>query len=225
MTCHNCRIECRKRTDRQRPPAVPVHCSAEGVYLKPATTPVTGMYLARREGRAGPANACSKATAFRASSALPAFTTERFSSCWCSPVKKCERIMAEKIRNVEVRDVECRRTLVLHRQESKSVSARRRSEPGRLLHVRCDRAPYQAGAEHRHGQSATSEPPMFSLRACAWRPPASTSRSPRTASRPTVPRSPRRCTTVATSRSSSRSTASQRRRRPLQPRRSSSPWR
>jgi IS1 family transposase len=50
---------------------------------------------------------CSKEIACPASSASLAYITPLFLNSWFLLARKCERVMAEKIRNVEVRDVEC----------------------------------------------------------------------------------------------------------------------
>ena len=67
--------------------------------------------------------------------------------------EKCERIMAEKILNVRVRDVECDEVWSFIGKKAKARPSRRRSEPWRLLHVRGHRTAYQTGAQHRDGQA------------------------------------------------------------------------
>jgi IS1 family transposase/transposase-like protein len=105
MTCHNCRIECRKfgkRKDRQRFQCTQCH----KVFTEPREDNLNGMYLPVEKAEIVlklllEGNSVS--------------TVERITEVHHTTIlkllvlagEKCERIMATKVRNVEVRDVEC----------------------------------------------------------------------------------------------------------------------
>ena len=105
MTCHSCRIECRKfgkRKDRQR-----FQCTqCRKVFTEPREDHLDGMYLPVEKAELVlklllEGNSVS--------------TVERITEVHHTTIlkllvlasEKCERIMAAKVRNVEVRDVEC----------------------------------------------------------------------------------------------------------------------
>ena len=106
MTCHNCRAEC-KRDGRDRKGNQRFKCrQCSKVFLAPREKPLDGMYLPIE----------------RAEMVLKLLlegnsvsTVERVTEVHHTTIlkllvlagEKCERIMAKKIRNVEVRDVEC----------------------------------------------------------------------------------------------------------------------
>ncbi len=106
MTCHNCRTEC-KRKGRDRKGNQRYQCrQCSKTFLEPREKPLEGMYLPIEKAELVlklllEGNSVS--------------TVERVTDVHHTTIlkllvlagEKCERIMAEKIRNVEVRDVEC----------------------------------------------------------------------------------------------------------------------
>jgi len=106
VTCHSCRIEC-KRKGRDRKGNQRYQCrQCSKTFLEPRERPLDNMYLPMD----------------RAEMVLKLLlegnsvsTVERVTEVHHATIlkllvlagEKCERIMAEKIRNVEVRDVEC----------------------------------------------------------------------------------------------------------------------
>jgi transposase-like protein/IS1 family transposase len=105
VTCHNCRIECkRKGRDRKGNQRYQCHqCSK--TFLEPHEKPLDGMYLPMEKAEMVlrlllEGNSVS--------------STERLTDVHHTTIlkllvlagEKCERIMAEKVRNVKVRDVE-----------------------------------------------------------------------------------------------------------------------
>ncbi len=106
MTCHNCRTEC-KRKGRDRKGNQRYQCrQCSKTFLEPREKPLDGMYL-----RIEKAELVLKLLLEGNSVS----TVERVTDVHHTTIlkllllagEKCERIMAEKIRNVEVRDVEC----------------------------------------------------------------------------------------------------------------------
>jgi IS1 family transposase/transposase-like protein len=106
VTCHNCRTEC-KRKGRDRKGNQRYQCrQCSRTFLEPREKPLDGMYLPIEKAELVlklllEGNSVS--------------TVERITEVHHTTIlkllvlagEKCERIMAEKIRNVEVRDVEC----------------------------------------------------------------------------------------------------------------------
>ena len=117
--------------------------------------------------------------------------------------EKCERIMAEKIRNVQVRDVEADEVWSFIGKKEKRV----RPEDDQNLGD-C----YTFVAIERHSKlvlniamgKRNQAPRTNSSKACAMRPHTAVSKSPLTDSLPTSRPSGTRCMTVATSPNSSR---------------------
>ena len=106
MTCHNCRTEC-KRKGHDRKGNQRYQCrQCSKTFLEPREKPLEGMYL-----RIEKAELVLKLLLEGNSVS----TVERVTDVHHTTIlkllvlagEKCERIMAEKIRNVEVRDVEC----------------------------------------------------------------------------------------------------------------------
>ena len=105
MTCHNCRTECRKfgkRKDRQR-----YQCSQCGkVFTDARDSTLDGMYLPVERAEmvlhllleGNSVSTIQRVTGVHHGTILKLLVQAG---------EKCERIMAEKVRNVEVRDVEC----------------------------------------------------------------------------------------------------------------------
>lgn len=105
MTCHSCRIECRKfgkRKNRQR-----YQCTQCGKFFtEPRQDCLDGMYLPTEKAEmvlrllleGNSVSSVERATEVHHTTILKLLVLVG---------DKCERIMAEKIRNVEVRDVEC----------------------------------------------------------------------------------------------------------------------
>jgi transposase-like protein/IS1 family transposase len=105
MTCHNCRTECRKfgkRGDRQR-----YQCQqCRKVFTDARDNTLDGMYLAVEKAESILAMLLEGASVS---------TVERLTGVHHATIlkllvlagEKCERVMAEKIRQVQVRDVEC----------------------------------------------------------------------------------------------------------------------
>jgi transposase-like protein len=106
VTCHNCRTEC-KRDGRDRKGNQRYQCrQCSKVFLEPRESHLEGMYL----------------PIVKAEMVLKLLlegnsisTVERVTEVHHTTIlkllilvgEKCERIMADKVRNVEVRDVEC----------------------------------------------------------------------------------------------------------------------
>src|SRR5579863_594221 len=104
MTCHNCRTEC-KRKGRDRKGTQRFQCrQCSKTFLEPREKPLDGMYLPVEKAEMVlklllEGNSVS--------------STERLTDVHHTTIlkllvlagEKCERIMAEKIRNVSVRDV------------------------------------------------------------------------------------------------------------------------
>src|ERR1700692_2726032 len=78
-------------------------------------------------------SSCSKGAAW---SVLRASTIQRSSSFQVLVGEKCERIMAEKVRNVQVRDVECDELWNFLGKKQKRVRPEDDSELGRPLRFR-----------------------------------------------------------------------------------------
>jgi IS1 family transposase/transposase-like protein len=105
MTCHSCRIECRKfgkRGNRQR-----FQCmTCRKVFTEPRQDNLDGMYLPTEKAEmvirllleGNSVSSIERATEVHHTTILKLLVLVG---------DKCERIMAEKVRNVEVRDVEC----------------------------------------------------------------------------------------------------------------------
>jgi transposase-like protein/IS1 family transposase len=105
MTCHSCRIECRKfgkRGNRQRFQCTTCH----KVFTEPRQDHLDGMYLPAEKAEmvlrllleGNSVSSVERATEVHHTTILKLLVLVG---------DKCERIMAEKVRNVEVRDVEC----------------------------------------------------------------------------------------------------------------------
>ncbi len=106
MTCHNCRIEC-KRTGRDRKGNQRYQCrQCSKTFLEPQEKPLDGMYLPVEKAEmvlkllleGNSVSSVERVTEVHHTTILKLLVLAG---------EKCERIMAEKIRNVEVRDVEC----------------------------------------------------------------------------------------------------------------------
>lgn len=105
MTCHNCRSDCRKfgkRKDRQR-----YQCTqCRRVFTEPRDNTLDGMYLPVEKAdlvlklllEGNSVSSTERLTGIHHTTILKLLVLAG---------EKCERIMAEKIRGVEVRDVEC----------------------------------------------------------------------------------------------------------------------
>ncbi len=105
MTCHNCRTECRKfgkRKDRQRYQC----CQCRKVFTDARDSTLDGMYL--------PTEKAEMVLRLLLEGSSVA-TIQRVTGVHHGTIfkllvltgEKCEKIMAAKVRNVEVRDVEC----------------------------------------------------------------------------------------------------------------------
>lgn len=105
MTCHNCRSECRKfgkRHNRQRYQCTQCH----RVFTDPRDNALDGMYLSIDKA----ALVLSLLLEGNSISSVERVTGVHHTTIIKLLVlvgEKCERIMAEKVRNVEVRDCEC----------------------------------------------------------------------------------------------------------------------
>jgi transposase-like protein/IS1 family transposase len=106
VTCHSCRIEC-KRFGKDRKGNQRYRCNqCSKTFLEPQEKPLDGMYL--------PLDKAELVIKLLVEGSSVA-TAERISGVHHTTIikllvlvgEKCERIMAEKVRNVEVRDVEC----------------------------------------------------------------------------------------------------------------------
>jgi IS1 family transposase/transposase-like protein len=106
VTCHNCRTEC-KRKGYDRKGNQRYQCrQCSKTFLEPQEKPLDGMYLPIEKAELV-LNLLLEGNSVS--------TVERVTEVHHTTIlkllvlagEKCERIMAEKIRNVEVRDVEC----------------------------------------------------------------------------------------------------------------------
>jgi len=126
VTCHNCRTEC-KRHGRDR---------KEDLSRTARRSP------GRHVHNAGPCRAGPQTVAEGSSVS----TVERITGVHHTTIlkllvlagEKCERIMAQKIRNVEVRDVEADEVWAFIGKKEKRVRPEDDQNLGRLLHVRRD---------------------------------------------------------------------------------------
>jgi transposase-like protein/IS1 family transposase len=106
VTCHNCRTEC-KRKGRDRKGNQRYQCrQCSKTFLEPRDKPLDGMYLPIEKAEmvlkllleGNSVSSVERITEVHHTTILKLLVLAG---------EKCERIMAEKIRNVEVRDVEC----------------------------------------------------------------------------------------------------------------------
>ena len=106
MTCHSCRIEC-KRHGRDRKGSQRFKCrQCSKTFLEPRADPLDGMYLPIEKAEmvlrllleGNSVSSVERITEVHHTTILKLLTLAG---------ERCERIMADKIRNVEVRDVEC----------------------------------------------------------------------------------------------------------------------
>jgi len=106
VTCHNCRIEC-KRKGRDRKGNQRYQCrQCSKTFLEPREKPLEGMYLSIEKAELILKlllEGSSVATVHRVTGIHPGTILKLLKFAG----EKCERIMAEKVRNVEVRDLEC----------------------------------------------------------------------------------------------------------------------
>lgn len=105
MTCHNCRIEC-KRKGRDRKGTQRFQCrQCSKTFLEPQEKPLDGMYLPLDKAEmvlrllleGSSVSSVERITEVHHTTILKLLVLAG---------EKCERIMAEKVRNVPVRDVE-----------------------------------------------------------------------------------------------------------------------
>jgi len=106
MTCHNCRTEC-KRHGRDRKGNQRFKCGqCSKTFLEPQEKPLDGMYLPMEKAEmvlsllleGNSVSTIERVTGVHHTTILKLLVLAG---------EKCERIMAQKIRNVQVRDVEC----------------------------------------------------------------------------------------------------------------------
>jgi transposase-like protein/IS1 family transposase len=106
VTCHNCRTEC-KRHGKDRNGNQRFKCrQCSKTFLEPRENPLDGMYLPIEKAEmvlkllleGNSVSTVERVTEVHHTTILKLLVLAG---------EKCERIMAEKIRNVEVRDVEC----------------------------------------------------------------------------------------------------------------------
>jgi transposase-like protein/IS1 family transposase len=106
VTCHNCRTEC-KRHGKDRKGNQRFKCrQCSKTFLEPRESPLDGMYLPIEKAElvlkllleGNSVSTVERITEVHHTTILKLLTLAG---------ERCERIMAEKIRNVEVRDVEC----------------------------------------------------------------------------------------------------------------------
>ena len=106
MTCHNCRTEC-KRDGRDRKGNQRYQCrQCSKVFLEPRENHLDGMYLPMEKAEmvlrllleGNSVSSIERTTEIHHTTILKLLVLAG---------EKCERIMAEKVRNIQVRDVEC----------------------------------------------------------------------------------------------------------------------
>ena len=122
MTCHSCRIEC-KRKGRDRKGNQRYQCrQCSKTFLEPQEKPLDGMYLPIEKAEmvlkllleGNSVSTVERVTEVHHATILKLLVLAG---------EKCERIMAEKVRNVQVRDVECDELWSFHRQKAKARPA------------------------------------------------------------------------------------------------------
>lgn len=130
MTCHNCRSECRKfgkRQNRQR-----YQCNqCRKVFTDARDTTLDGMYLPVEKAEmvlrllleGNSVSSVERVTEVHHTTILKLLVLVG---------EKCERVMAEKVRNVQVRDVECDEVWSFVGKKQKRVCASHAS-PTRFL--------------------------------------------------------------------------------------------
>ena len=105
MTCHNCRTECRKfgkRGNRQR-----YQCSqCRKVFTDARDNALDGMYLPVEKAEQA-LSMLLEGTSVSSTVRLTGLNQRTILKLLVLAGEKAERIMADKLRNVEVRDVEC----------------------------------------------------------------------------------------------------------------------
>lgn len=105
MTCHNCRIECRKfgkRANRQR-----YQCSqCRKVFTDARDNTLDGMYLSVEKAEMV-LRLLLEGNSVSSVERITEIHHETILKLLVLAGEKCERIMGKKIRNVQVRDVEC----------------------------------------------------------------------------------------------------------------------
>src|SRR5579863_8352497 len=106
VTCHNCRIEC-KRKGRDRKGTQRYQCrQCSKTFLEPQDDHLDGMYLPMEKAElvlqllleGNSVSTIERVTGVHHGTTLKLLVLAG---------EKCERIMAQRIRNVQVRDVEC----------------------------------------------------------------------------------------------------------------------
>ncbi len=106
MTCHSCRIEC-KRKGRDRKGTQRYQCrQCSKTFLEPQEKPLEGMYLPIEKAE----QVLRLLLEGNSVSSVERLTDVHHTTILKLLVlagEKCERIMAEKVRNIKVRDVEC----------------------------------------------------------------------------------------------------------------------
>ena len=153
MICHICRATC-KRHGRDRHGNQRYQCrQCSKTFLAPSEKPLEDMYLPFQKAE----------TVLRLLlEGNSVSSTERLTGVHHATIckllvragEKCERIMAEKIRNLPVRDVELDEAWSFVGKKEKRVRPGE-DDPNfwRLLCVRGNRKAHQTRSQHRHGQA------------------------------------------------------------------------
>ncbi len=137
MTCHNCRIEC-KRHGRDRKGNQRYQCrQCSKTFLEPQDRPLDGMYLPIMKAEmvlrllleGNSVSSVERITEVHHTTILKLLVLAG---------EKSERIMAEKIRGVAVRDVECDELWSFIGKKQKHVRPDDDPYPRRLHEVRGD---------------------------------------------------------------------------------------
>ena len=152
MTCHNCRIEC-KRKGHDRKGNQRYQCrQCSKWFQEPQDKPLEGMYLPVEK-----AEAILKMLV----EGMSVRTIERLTDVHRDTIlrllvlvgEKCERIMGRYVRNVQVRDVEMDEVWSFIGKKEKRVRPEDDQNLGDCYMLRRNRAPLETRSQHRDGQA------------------------------------------------------------------------
>jgi len=119
VTCHNCRTDCRKfgkRKNRQR-----YQCTqCQRVFTEPRADHLNGMYLPIETAEAV-LRLLLEGNSVSSVERLTEVHHTMILKLLVIAGEKCERIMGEKVRNIEVRDVECDEAWAFIRKKQKRL--------------------------------------------------------------------------------------------------------
>lgn len=106
MTCHNCRIEC-KRKGHDRKGNQRYQCrQCSKMFLEPRDKPLDGMYLPMEKAEMV-LQLLLEGNSLSSTKRLTGVHHGTILKLLVLAGERCEKLMARKIRNIAVRDVEC----------------------------------------------------------------------------------------------------------------------